>query len=297
MNEQNETLTRSEIAMYVVGGVSGAALGVLAAVFLGSVAGSGPASGSPFFWFASRASAIVAYLLLWFSTAWGITISSKGLGGRISGPVAYAMHNVTSWLALGFGTVHGLSLLGDKVVPFSLPGILVPFLAGYKPFLTGLGTISLYLGVIVTGAFYLKKRLGYKAWRTIHGASYGMFGMVTFHSIALGTDTSTFVMKAIYVLAAGSVVLLTIFRIATAKGSKKPAARAGRVEAPKTAGLQTAAPQTAAPQTAAPQTAAAKAAGTRIGALPGKAEAPQTTGARMGLEATGTGASARQPRG
>jgi hypothetical protein len=32
------------------------------------------AARSPFFWFVSQAAAIVAYLLLWLATAWGVTI-------------------------------------------------------------------------------------------------------------------------------------------------------------------------------------------------------------------------------
>jgi methionine sulfoxide reductase heme-binding subunit len=212
MQEQAQTLTWSETAMYVVGGLSGAALGVLAAIWLGTAS----TSPSPFLWFVSRAAGVVAYLLLWLSTAWGISVSSKGLGGRVSGVLAYALHNVTAWLALGFGMVHGLSLLGDKVVPFTLLGILVPFVATYQPFLTGLGVISLYLGVIVTGAFYLKKRLGPKAWRTVHGLSYLMFISVTYHGLLIGTDSSTLAMKLIYLLAAVSVGLLTIFRVMTA---------------------------------------------------------------------------------
>jgi hypothetical protein len=100
MQRQAETLTWSDGAMYVVGGLSGAVLGLLAAIWLGSAT----ASASPFFWFVSRASAVVAYLLLWLSTAWGITVSSKGIGGRVSGALAYALHNVTSWLALSKST-------------------------------------------------------------------------------------------------------------------------------------------------------------------------------------------------
>src|SRR5450759_674334 len=130
------------------------------------------AAKAPGFWFVSRASAVVAFLALWMSTAWGVTISSKGIGGLVSGPVAVTVHNVTSWLALGFGVVHGLSLLGDQVISFTLSALVVPFASAYQPFLTGLGTVSLYVGVIVTAAFYVKKRLGLKTWRAIHGLSY-----------------------------------------------------------------------------------------------------------------------------
>jgi predicted ferric reductase len=225
MKTQTETLSGAEVGMAVAGGLASAALGILTAIWMQSAI----ASQSSIFWFISRSAGIVAYLLLWLSIAWGVTISSKGIGGRVSGPLAYALHNVTSWLALGFSAVHAIALLGDYAVPFTALGIIIPFMSGYQPVLTGLGTLSFYLGVIVTSAFYLKKRLGYRAWRTIHGLSYVMFMAVTAHSILLGTDTSTTVMKAIYVVAGGSALLLTLFRVALARNSRK--APAGRTPA------------------------------------------------------------------
>ncbi len=220
MNEQSETIAWSEVAMYVVGGLAGAMLGILGAMW---VAGA-MAAQSPIFWFISRAAAIVSFLLLWLSTAWGISVSTKGLGGRVSGAVAHAMHNVTSWLALGFAALHGLSLLADTSLKFDLAGILIPFVSSYKPVLTGLGIMGLYAGIAATAAFYFRKRLGYKAWRTLHGVSYAMFFGVALHGILIGSDSSSAVMQAIYVVATVSVVLLTIFRIITAQTARARAA-------------------------------------------------------------------------
>jgi sulfoxide reductase heme-binding subunit YedZ len=219
MNGKTDDLTWPEIAMFSVGSVAGAVLGVLALVWLGSAI----AAKAPGFWFVSRAAGIVAFLALWMSTAWGITISSKGIGGLVSGPVAVTVHNVTSWLALGFGGVHGLSLLGDQVISFTLSALAVPFASAYQPFLTGLGTLSLYVGVIVTAAFYVKKRLGYKTWRMIHGLSYLLFVGVIVHSALLGTDSGLPVMKAIFAVAGGSVLFLTLFRVLTAGVSRSSA--------------------------------------------------------------------------
>ncbi len=223
MNGKSDDLTWSEIAVFTTGSVAGAVLGILALVWLGSEM----AARAPGFWFVSRAAAIVAFLALWMSTAWGISISSKGIGGLISGPVAYTVHSITSWLALGFALVHALSLLGDQVVTFTLSALAVPFASAYQPFLTGLGTVGLYLGVIATAAFYLKKQLGYKAWRTIHGLSYLMFAGILVHSALLGTDSSLGVMKAMYLVAGGSVLFLTLFRALTA-GAARPAVTESR---------------------------------------------------------------------
>lgn len=216
MEEQDDRLTWPEVGMYVVGGVSGVVLGILSGLWMKSAV----AAQSPFFWFVTRASAIVAYLMLWLSMAWGITLSSKGLGRRVSASVAYTLHNITSWLALAFGAVHGLTLIGDASFPFTVPDVLIPFVSTYQPVLVGVGTLGLYLGIMATAAFYLRRRLGVKVWRTLHGLSYLMFALVTVHSVALGSDTGTTVMKLMYVTAGASVALLTMFRVMTAKAER-----------------------------------------------------------------------------
>jgi hypothetical protein len=49
-----------------------------------------------------------------------------------------------------------------------------------------------------------------------------MFVAVTIHGVMLGTDSGTWIMRTIYLLAAGSVALLTTYRILTAGPSRKP---------------------------------------------------------------------------
>jgi sulfoxide reductase heme-binding subunit YedZ len=216
MKNNEKELTWSEIGLFTLGAVGGAVLGVWA---LSRIAAA-MATQAPAFWFVSRAGGIAAYLLLWFSTAWGVMLSAKGLGGVVSKQVSYTVHNITSWLALGFGAVHAVALLGDRVVPFTGTGVIVPFAANYRPFLTGLGTLSLYLGVIVAASFYWK-RLSHRAWHTIHALSYVMFLAVTVHGVMLGTDSSTGIMHAVYLLATGFVAFLTMYRLLTARTSSK----------------------------------------------------------------------------
>jgi predicted ferric reductase len=206
-------------ALYALGSLIGALLGLL--VIRG--AASALAAKSPAFWFISRAAAVVAYVLLWASTAWGILMSSKAVKELVSGPLAFTLHNVTAWLALGFSAVHALAFLGDRVVSFSFVGILLPFTANYQPVLTGLGTLSLYTGLLVSLSFYFTKHIGYRTWRVIHMLSYLMFVGVTLHSVLLGTDSGTLVMQLVYFLAGGSVLFLTLFRLLiVANGSAAP---------------------------------------------------------------------------
>jgi sulfoxide reductase heme-binding subunit YedZ len=197
------------ITLFALGSLAGSLLGLWA---LKGVA-SAMAANTPVFWFVSRAAGVVGYLLLWASTIMGILMSSKAVKEVVPGPLAYTLHNVTAWLALGFSAVHAWALLGDRVVSFSLAGILLPFAASYEPALTGLGTLSLYVGLLVSLSSYVRKRIGYRTWRLIHALSYLMFVGVTFHGVQLGTDSSTLVMQVVYLLASGSVLFLTLFRV------------------------------------------------------------------------------------
>jgi predicted ferric reductase len=207
------------ITLYVLGSLIGTLLGLWA---MKGVA-SAMAASAPGFWFVSRAAAVVGYVLLWASTAWGILISSKAVKELVPGPLAFTLHNVTAWLALGFSSVHAWALLGDRVVSFNPTGILLPFAANYQPVLTGLGTLSLYVGLLVSLSFYFTKHIGYRTWRAIHTLSYLMFVGVTLHSVLLGTDSSALVMQVVYLLAGGSVLFLTLFRILIAAvGSAAP---------------------------------------------------------------------------
>ncbi len=209
----------SSIALLALGSLIGSLVGLLV---MKGVA-SAMAAEAPGFWFVSRAAGVVGYLLLWASTVWGILMSSRAVKELVSGPLAFTLHNVTAWLALGFSAVHAWALLGDRFVSFSLPGILLPFTAEYQPVLTGLGTLSLYVGLLVSLSFYFTKHIGYRTWRLIHTLSYLMFVGVTLHSVRLGTDTSTLVMQVVYLLAGGSVLFLTLLRILVAAiGSVAP---------------------------------------------------------------------------
>lgn len=213
---KNADYTWGEIALFALGCLAGAMAGMWA---VGRLAAA-MAAQAPGFWFVSRAAGIVAFVALWLSTAWGISLSSKGIGGIVSAPLSFALHNITSWLVLGFGAVHALALLGDSVVPFTIGGIVVPFGAAYKPLLTGLGTLALYVGILVSVSFYFKKQIGYRVWHVIHMLSYLMFVGVIAHGILLGTDSSVPLMQAFYVVAGASVLFLTLFRILASRGTR-----------------------------------------------------------------------------
>ena len=121
------------------------------------------------YWYLSRASALVAYGLLWLSMALGLIITNKLARLWPGGPIAFDLHQFASLLGLAFALFHALILMGDKYIQYNLAQVLVPFnSAGYKPVWVGAGQIGLYLLAIVGLSFYIRKRLTQRRWRAIH---------------------------------------------------------------------------------------------------------------------------------
>jgi len=174
-----------------------------------SLTGTAPSA----FWFLSRGSAITAYILLWLSMMLGTGITNK-LGSLWPGlPSTIELHQYTSILGLFFGLFHGLILLGDKYINFTIAQILIPFSTDYAPLAIGLGQIALYVWFILDISFYIRKVIGKKTWRAIHFASFLTFSSVLIHAIIAGTDTSSQLMQYTYLGTVGLLVFMILYRI------------------------------------------------------------------------------------
>ena len=178
------------------------------------------------YWYLSRASAMVAYALLWLSMASGLIITNKLARLWPGGPIAFDLHQFASLTGLAFALFHALILLGDKYINYNLAQVLVPFNStGYKPVWVGLGQIGFYLLAIVSLSFYLRKRLGNRTWRLIHYLSFLMFALALLHGIFAGTDTTVLAIRVFYWITAVSLLFLFVYRILITKFTAKKQAR------------------------------------------------------------------------
>jgi predicted ferric reductase len=141
-------------------------------------------------WYISRASGLMAYLLVWLSTIWGFAISSKIFDSYIERVFTYDFHEHLSLLSLGFVLLHAIVLLLDHVEPMSLMEILIPFTSGYRPFWTGIGIIAFYLSILVTVTFYIRTWISMKTFRTIHYLSVAVYVGALLHGLYTGTDSA-----------------------------------------------------------------------------------------------------------
>lgn len=162
-------------------------------------------------WFVTRASGVVAYLLLWLSTVWGLAVSSKMFDRAMPRAFTYDTHEYLSLLALGFTLAHVFILLGETYMPFNLVQLLVPFISDYRPFWIGIGIVGTYVCLLVTLTFYARKWIGQRAFRVIHYSSFIGFFAVLLHSWFAGTDTGLAVTRIMYMVSGLSVVFMTVY--------------------------------------------------------------------------------------
>jgi methionine sulfoxide reductase heme-binding subunit len=162
-------------------------------------------------WYVTRSAAIIAYLLLWLSTAWGLAVPSRIIQPVLEQTYTFDFHQTISLLSIGFALLHILVLTIDRYLPYSTLQILIPFLSPYRPLWVGIGVISFYIILLVTVTFYLRTRIGMNTFRAIHIFSLLGYLGVTLHGFYSGTDSPLLSMQLLYRGTALVIVFLTVY--------------------------------------------------------------------------------------
>jgi predicted ferric reductase len=187
------------------------------------------ADSTQIWWFVTRSAGIIAYLLLWFSTIWGLAVPSKLLNPLLEQTFTFDFHEFISLLSIGFMLLHVFVLLIDRFLPYTLMQILIPFLSPYRPFWVGVGVFSFYISLLVTVTFYLRSKIGSKTFRSIHVLSLLGYLGVTLHGLYAGTDSPLIGMQLLYKGTALVVIFLTVYwlglRYTQTREEKKKAVR------------------------------------------------------------------------
>ena len=79
-------------------------------------------------WYIARTGGFVAWALSAFSILWGLLITSRALGKRISGPRLLDLHRFIGGLSLVFVFIHlfGLKLHHYKEIRFGFKALVIP---------------------------------------------------------------------------------------------------------------------------------------------------------------------------
>jgi sulfoxide reductase heme-binding subunit YedZ len=171
-------------------------------------------------WLASRASGLVALVLVTISVAIGLTMASK-IARRPGVPrILTAIHEQTALAGLIAIAVHGITLLGDPWLNPGVSGVLVPFTMDYRPVWTGLGTIAGLLALLLGLSFYVRRSFGAKLWRKAHRATILVYFLAIGHTLGAGTDGSAAWMRWWLIVTTPPIVVLFLYRIGSARFGK-----------------------------------------------------------------------------
>ena len=185
-------------------------------------------SGTTVFWYASRATGIVALLLLTAVLVLGILVNRQG---RLPGLPRFAvtdLHRNLSLLAVTFIALHVFTAVLDTYVHIPLLSAVIPFASGYERLWLSLGAISLdmMLAMIVTSL--ARGRMNRVLWRAVHLLAYASWPVAFAHSVGSSRDLQHGGMLALAVGCALMVAAAVAWRLAHAA---RQIPRAGRVAA------------------------------------------------------------------
>jgi methionine sulfoxide reductase heme-binding subunit len=160
---------------------------------------------STYLWYATRATGIVALVLLTLTMVLGLVTTSRSRARNWPGFAQQELHRRLSIMTVVFVALHVVTSILDTYVNIGWLGAIVPFTSPYSRFWVGLGAIALDLMVAVFVSSLLRTRIKPRAWRSIHWLAYGSWPIALAHTFGMGTDSGEN-----WVIALGALCVLSV---------------------------------------------------------------------------------------
>ncbi len=163
-------------------------------------------------WNVIRATGITAYVLLFLAVFAGVVLRLGFNLKKWKAPFLL-IHQNAGWLTFFFGLVHGLLLIFDSYLPYTWLELFVPFAASHEPILSGLGTITFYLLLILLISSDIMQRLGKRVWKYLHFTSFPAFFFSLIHGLLLGTSSQDLLGTLLYIITGSLVVGVVLLKM------------------------------------------------------------------------------------
>lgn len=149
------------------------------------------AGGGHAYWYLTRSTGAVALVLLSLTVALGVLDVRRV--GTATWPrfVIDGVHRNLALLTIVFLALHILTSVLDGFASIQLSDAVIPFIGSYRPFWLGLGAVAFDLLLAVTITSVLRGRIGQRAWRTVHWASYASWPVALLHGLGTGSDVGS----------------------------------------------------------------------------------------------------------
>jgi predicted ferric reductase len=173
------------------------------------------AAPSPFLWYLTRALAVSAYVALTLSVILGMLRAIARTGRESVSWMVDELHQVVATLSGLLVAGHLITLKLDPFLPFSVTNLLLPVNEPYRPLAVILGVFALYAMTLALVSSWLRRRMPYGFWRTLHYVSFIAFALVTAHGWLAGSDAGEPWMHGFYIGASLAVGFLVLMRLTT----------------------------------------------------------------------------------
>lgn len=187
---------------------------------------------SHFWWYLSRASGTVSWVLVLATCAWGIFLATRLFRGHDRPAWLLDIHKWFGTLILATTALHMGALVADNYTTFGLKDLFVPFASSWHPRSVALGVLAMYMLVVIQATSWGMKKLPKRIWRAIHMLSYVAFVLVTWHAITAGTDMTSRWYGALTIMVVTLAAALGIARLVTLRNPATKNPSSGKMPDP-----------------------------------------------------------------
>ncbi|NLA34675.1 MAG: ferric reductase [Actinobacteria bacterium] len=184
-----------------------------------------------FWWYLTRSSGIIAWLMLTATVIWGILLATKAFPNQRRPAWLLALHRWLAGLTLSFLAIHLVALVADSYASFGLADLTVPFASDWKPGAVALGVIAMWLLVAVELTSLAMRRLPRRFWRAVHLSSYVTFWLTSMHAAFAGTDATSWLYRGGAAASILAVAWALMYRLANRRAVRRSDRAAARATA------------------------------------------------------------------
>jgi DMSO/TMAO reductase YedYZ heme-binding membrane subunit len=178
---------------------------------------------SPYFWYTTRATGLVALVLFTIVVCLGAFVSNRVGGSAVGRFELNELHRSVSMVAMAFLVLHIVTTVVDSYVPTGWLSTIIPMTSNYKRWDVAVGAVAFDLMLAVWASSLMKARIANSSWRFIHWFSWLAFAAAIVHSFLIGTDARSGIGLAVVTACALAVVVTAIWRYV-----KRPTRSLGR---------------------------------------------------------------------
>jgi methionine sulfoxide reductase heme-binding subunit len=171
-------------------------------------------------WYLSRATGLVAFVLLSFVAVLGLVISRRGRLPGLPRGAGVALHRNASLFAVVLLAVHVLTAVVDPYVSIGWLAAIVPFTSSYEPLWLGLGVLALDMVATVVVTSLLRFRLGLKRWRAVHWLAYAAWPIAAIHGIGAAADLQSGALLGVVIVTIMAVGATVVWRFGPSSAAR-----------------------------------------------------------------------------